>query len=352
MPMSICSNDCVCQGPSCEPIFVGADQRPSDLRVVKAGQLPMKDLDSLVSSRASDGVCDDGLDGAHTRLCDGGHDCDDCGVRIYQPSPPAPPLQPPPPYPFPPPSPPPSPRPPSSPPPAVPMPSIPPSPPPTRPYRIVLPHLLTRHEHDSAGGAVRVTPPKPSASGRAPPGPKEPADGGSGSWMLAAAAGLLMSVATLVLLGLCVLREHRRSTGQLYDGLSAGETPCFETHVYIEDGEMTCDFLMRLELAELSSRDLLLECIARAAFEATDISFDFASAQLARVDQSGRVSAVKTDTDTRRIRERPDSAAALRVVSQSPVLRRGGAARTAPSRLDGAMMPAAQEWDEEHELVL
>ena len=61
--------------------------------------------------------------------------------------------------------------------------------------------------------------------------------------------------------------------------------------------------------ASWTAQELLLECIARAAFEATEISFDFHSATLERIERNGHATVVKTDGDCRRIR----SAAGLRV---------------------------------------
>ena len=148
------------------------------------------------------------------------------------------------------------------------------------------------------------------------PSPHIDGDGESEGSAIPAGAGLLLVVATLLVAGLCAYRRrqkgrHARAVSQLYDDMAAasGETPWFETRVYIEHEDISCDFTMRVEYAELSSRELLLECIARAAFEATEISFDFSTATLERLERKGHATVVKTDRDCRSIR----SAAGLRV---------------------------------------
>jgi len=165
----------------------------------------------------------------------------------------------------------------------------------------------------------------------------------------------LVSLVAMLLIGLCMLRRRkgahvRSSTSPMYDGqLGPGEVPWFQTHIYIEDGDLTCDFTMRVEYSEMNSRELLLECIARAAFEATEVSFDFESAVLARVDNQGRTAIVKTDVECQRIRER--GAAALRICTRSSALGNAKmkAKRTAPSRLEGSLLLADE--GESHEVL-
>jgi len=98
------------------------------------------------------------------------------------------------------------------------------------------------------------------------------------------------------------------------------------------------------------AQELLLECIARAAFDATEVSFDFESAVLARIDRQGRSAVVKTDADCQRIRER--GVAALQICTRSSDAGRsakGVAARTAPASLEGALLLADEE--ELHEVL-
>lgn len=94
--------------------------------------------------------------------------------------------------------------------------------------------------------------------------------------------------------------------------------------------------MMRVEYAELSSRDLLLESIARAAFEATEMSFDFSTACLEQLGRGSDTKILRTDADCRRVR----GAAGLRVttgklsVHSSPSR---PAARTAPQPVDSLL---------------
>ena len=80
-----------------------------------------------------------------------------------------------------------------------------------------------------------------------------------------------------------------------------GDETWFETDVCIEDVDISCNFTMRLNKDELSSRDLLLESIARAGFEATETPFNFAGVRLERIDKQGKVGAIKTDADCRKL---------------------------------------------------
>ena len=84
----------------------------------------------------------------------------------------------------------------------------------------------------------------------------------------------------------------------------------FETRVFIEDEDVSCDFTMRLTFDELSSRDLVLESIARAAFEATEMPFNFSTARLERLDKLGNPSTVRTNADCKHLR----GAASIRVI--------------------------------------
>ena len=118
-------------------------------------------------------------------------------------------------------------------------------------------------------------------------------------------ASLLM-LALLLLFLRCLLRRHRRGSratvaDELMEGqlLKEGELPWFETRVYLETDELECDFTMRVEYAELDSRDLLLESIARAGFEATEFAFDFRTASMERLDDG---TLVRTDEDCRNLR--------------------------------------------------
>ena len=100
-----------------------------------------------------------------------------------------------------------------------------------------------------------------ATAGRQPP-PPHIGSGDSDGSAIPAGAGLLLSVATLLLVGLCVYRQsrkgrHARAVSQLYDDIhvaGGGETPWFETRIYIEHEDISCDFTMRVEYAELTSR--------------------------------------------------------------------------------------------------
>jgi hypothetical protein len=124
------------------------------------------------------------------------------------------------------------------------MPQAPPPPRPGRPVHISLPHLSALRAHAAAGGSATT---KNGAAATEP----------SGGVSLVAGAGVLLGLAALLLLARCAHRELRKvaRASRLFDvTLGAGEVPWFETRIYVEDDELTCDFTMRVELAELSSR--------------------------------------------------------------------------------------------------
>ena len=77
-------------------------------------------------------------------------------------------------------------------------------------------------------------------------------------------SGLLLSLTTFLLIGCCVLQRHRASVAATpFDGqLKEGETSWFETQIFLESIEVSCDFAMRVEYAELLSR---VGAVARAA---------------------------------------------------------------------------------------
>jgi len=167
---------------------------------------------------------------------------------------------------------------------------------------------------------------------------------------------MLAAAVCLLLIFLFVLHRHQASSraraaaSGLYDAddLATDKVPWFETRVYIEDDDLTCDFTMRVEYAELSSRDLLLECIARAAFEATEISFDFSTACLEILQHSDSTIVVRTDADCRRAR----GASGLRITTgarATPVTQPNGkAARTAGPR-EGSLLYTEPEGEAEEQ---
>ena len=102
----------------------------------------------------------------------------------------------------------------------------------------------------------------------------------------------------------------------------------------------------RLACASPAAQDLLLECIARAAYEATEFAFDFSGATLELLDRRGKATVVKTDGDCRRIR----GAAGLRVSTGRHARGLNGrAARTAGSLL---YTGPGEEDEEEIDVVL
>ena len=159
-----------------------------------------------------------------------------------------------------------------------------------------------------------------------------------------------MSLATLMVA--CVFRRHRRgqraAAARLHDvDIATDKVPCFEMRIYVEDDDLSCDFTMRVEYAELGSRELLLECIARAAFEATEISFDFNSACLELLEHKGGLpTVVRTDADCKRVR----GAAGLRITTGGRPAGVSRAARTAAPRV-GSLLHDADD-DTTTELIL
>ena len=190
------------------------------------------------------------------------------------------------------------------------------------------------------------------------PSPPAGASAGSAGSLLAAAVGLLLGLVTLIGLVKCVLRQHRRGSRSARSAhadevpLAEGEQPWFETSIYVEDDDLSCDFTMRVEHAELQSRELLLECIARAAFEATEIAFDFEEATLERLELHSDAHVIKTDADCRRLWG--SGAAGLRVTCTGGRTPRGKAAtRTAPARLGSLLHGGGGEEDgDEREIEL
>lgn len=75
------------------------------------------------------------------------------------------------------------------------------------------------------------------------------------------------------------------------------------THVYIEAAEISCDFQMRLTRDDLKLKSQLLDAISRAACEATEMTLNFASARIERLEETGQAAAIKTDADCRRLRD-------------------------------------------------
>ena len=95
-------------------------------------------------------------------------------------------------------------------------------------------------------------------------------------------------------------------------------------------------------------QDLLLECIARAAFEATEIAFDFGSASLETIDRKGHATRVQSDADCRRVR----GANGLRISTRAPLLRSSvNAVRTSQPPV-GSLLHASEDEDEESEIIL
>ena len=78
-------------------------------------------------------------------------------------------------------------------------------------------------------------------------------------------------------------------------GIMEGECEAFTTEIFIEDDELSCSFMMRVEQAELTSLEVLLEAIAHAAFEATQMSFDFTQANVESIDELGTSTMVSDD---------------------------------------------------------
>ena len=169
---------------------------------------------------------------------------------------------------------------------------------------------------------------------------------------------MLLAVAVLASAGLWWRHQQsqskrKRAAAARYDIEYANEDePWFETQIFIEDEDLSCDFTMRVEYAELSSRELLLECIARAAFEATEFSFDFSTACLEILGTHGSATSfVRTDADCRRISDDADEISGLRVTTGKSVLLPGHgpkvAARTAATAEVGSLLYADLEDDDE-----
>ena len=102
------------------------------------------------------------------------------------------------------------------------------------------------------------------------PSPPAGASAGSAGSLLAAAVGLLLGLVTLIGLVTCVLRQHRRGSRSARSAhaeevpLGEGEQPWFETSIYVEDDDLSCDFTMRVEHAELGlTKDTASSACAR-----------------------------------------------------------------------------------------
>ena len=161
-------------------------------------------------------------------------------------------------------------------------------------------------------------------------------------WRLVFISGL----AALVLV-MCLRIRH-----QLH-GTGLNSTAPFSLHIFIEDRDLSCDFVCRMDAADLSSmvrlplsegscipvhahthtlptpcfnsqwQDVLLEAISRAAFEATDVPFDFGVAHVLRVDNKGKSTDVLTDKDCMTLHK----ASGLRVYTDSKRYRAARARR-------------------------
>ena len=88
--------------------------------------------------------------------------------------------------------------------------------------------------------ACRLAVPAEEGTAVEKPSPHIDEGGESDASAIPAGAGLLLVVATLLVAGLCAYRHrqkgrHARAVSQLYDDMAAasGETPWFETRVYI-----------------------------------------------------------------------------------------------------------------------
>lgn len=168
--------------------------------------------------------------------------------------------------------------------------------------RVVVPQV-------KAFGMRRDSPP-PSAASPIAAAPPPPADSD-----FAAIIGLLLALAAAV--QLCVFVGGRllrpsagRTSSRAYEGI--GEN-VFETHIWIESADVSCDFTMRLEYEELGSLEQLLDSIARAGFEATELPFDLRKACVERLDTLGHATAIKSDADCKSLR----AAAGIRVTKAS-----------------------------------
>ena len=166
--------------------------------------------------------------------------------------------------------------------------------------------------------------------------------GGGGAADSSNTTELLLSLATLIMLGILIMQcvgLYRQARGPPAAATS------FNLKVYIEDGDLTCNFMMRIEPSDLASIEMLLDTVSRAAYEATEISFDFTDADLQRLDALGRASAVKRDAEVSRLR----TATGIRILANSgdlePLRKLEGSRIAVPDK--GSSSRSGEEEEEE-----